>query len=326
MVISQVNVVGPKRVSEPKRTETSHHQLRSSRARWGARRSGPAVADAATSTPPCCVIAERSALWKTSSKASPASVPTRAQGGSLCSPRTWATLRRQCFGSPRSHQPDRVPGRAVPSNPPPGRELSFRVVARRFILSEPPSGRIPLSYGDNFPRFLRSQGNAASIKDVATLPSSRWSEGGLSAPPPERLEETEGESRIMTPINTAPRRPRVVIIGAGFGGLSAAKQLAQAPFDVIIVDRHNDHLFQPLLHQVAPLLACRPGDIALPICGVLRRQNNQRNSDEGPGRLKSGNPRSGKIDRKKLPCGCQFFAATNAPERSNDSRCRRREP
>ena len=79
--------------------------------------------------------------------------------------------------------------------------------------------------------------------------------------------------RIMTPINTAPRRPRVVIIGAGFGGLSAAKQLAQASFDVIIVDRHNYHLFQPLLHQVATA-GLSPGDIALPIRGVLRRQKN----------------------------------------------------
>ena len=70
-----------------------------------------------------------------------------------------------------------------------------------------------------------------------------------------------------------PRRPRVVIIGAGFGGLSAAKQLAQGPFDVTIVDRHNYHLFQPLLYQVATA-ALSPGDIASPIRGILRRQNN----------------------------------------------------
>jgi len=57
------------------------------------------------------------------------------------------------------------------------------------------------------------------------------------------------------------RRPRVVIIGAGFGGLSAAKQLAQGPFDVIVVDRHNYHLFQPLLYQVATA-GLSPADIA----------------------------------------------------------------
>jgi NADH:ubiquinone reductase (H+-translocating) len=68
-------------------------------------------------------------------------------------------------------------------------------------------------------------------------------------------------------------RPRVVIIGAGFGGLSAAKGLARAPFDVTVVDRHNYHLFQPLLYQVATA-GLSPGDIAGPIRGVLRRQEN----------------------------------------------------
>ena len=70
-----------------------------------------------------------------------------------------------------------------------------------------------------------------------------------------------------------PPRPRVVVIGAGFGGLSAAKGLARAPFDVTVVDRHNYHLFQPLLYQVATA-ALSPGDIAGPIRGVLRRQQN----------------------------------------------------
>jgi NADH dehydrogenase len=67
--------------------------------------------------------------------------------------------------------------------------------------------------------------------------------------------------------------PRVVIIGAGFGGLSAAKQLARAPFNVTIVDRHNYHLFQPLLYQVATA-GLSPGDIASPIRGILHRQRN----------------------------------------------------
>jgi NADH dehydrogenase len=69
--------------------------------------------------------------------------------------------------------------------------------------------------------------------------------------------------------------PRVVIIGAGFGGLSAAKQLAKAPFNVTIVDRHNYHLFQPLLYQVATA-GLSPGDIASPIRGILHRQRNAR--------------------------------------------------
>ncbi len=81
------------------------------------------------------------------------------------------------------------------------------------------------------------------------------------------------QNRNMTSIDTASRRPRVVIIGAGFGGLSAAKQLARVPFDVTIVDRHNYHLFQPLLYQVATA-GLSPGDIASPIRGILHRQSN----------------------------------------------------
>jgi NADH dehydrogenase len=73
--------------------------------------------------------------------------------------------------------------------------------------------------------------------------------------------------------NVAIRRPRVVIIGAGFGGLSAAKSLSAAPFDVILVDRYNYHLFQPLLYQVATA-ALSPADIASPIRTVFRRQPN----------------------------------------------------
>src|SRR3989442_15907951 len=68
-------------------------------------------------------------------------------------------------------------------------------------------------------------------------------------------------------------KPRVVIIGAGFGGLSAAKALAGSPFDVTVVDQHNYHLFQPLLYQVATA-ALSPADIASPIRGILRRQDN----------------------------------------------------
>src|SRR6516165_3545332 len=78
---------------------------------------------------------------------------------------------------------------------------------------------------------------------------------------------------IMTPIASTQARPRIVIIGAGFGGLSAAKQLVRAPFDVTVIDRHNYHLFQPLLYQVATA-GLSPADIASPIRGILRRQKN----------------------------------------------------
>lgn len=68
-------------------------------------------------------------------------------------------------------------------------------------------------------------------------------------------------------------RPRVVIVGAGFGGLNAARQLAHAPVDVVLVDRHNYHLFQPLLYQVASGLI-DPSDVAHPVRAVLRHARN----------------------------------------------------
>ena len=64
-----------------------------------------------------------------------------------------------------------------------------------------------------------------------------------------------------------------MIVGAGFGGLMAARGLARAPVDVLVIDRHNYHLFQPLLYQVATA-ALSPADIAEPIRAVLRRQRN----------------------------------------------------
>ncbi len=69
------------------------------------------------------------------------------------------------------------------------------------------------------------------------------------------------------------QRPRVVIVGAGFAGLWAAKTLAGAPVDVVIVDRNNYHSFFPLLYQVAAA-ELEPGDIAYPVRTILRRQGN----------------------------------------------------
>jgi NADH dehydrogenase len=69
--------------------------------------------------------------------------------------------------------------------------------------------------------------------------------------------------------------PRVVIIGAGFGGLSAAKALARAPADIVVIDERNYHLFQPLLYQVATA-GLSPADIAGPIRSILAHQKNAR--------------------------------------------------
>ena len=67
--------------------------------------------------------------------------------------------------------------------------------------------------------------------------------------------------------------PRVVIVGGGFGGLAAAKSLRNTDVHVVLVDRQNHHLFQPLLYQVATSVLS-PGQIASPIRGILKRQHN----------------------------------------------------
>ena len=74
----------------------------------------------------------------------------------------------------------------------------------------------------------------------------------------------------MTP---GSRRPQVVIIGGGFGGLTAARTLRHAPVDVTLIDRNNHHTFQPLLYQVATA-TLNPSDITAPIRHVLRSQRN----------------------------------------------------
>jgi NADH dehydrogenase len=82
------------------------------------------------------------------------------------------------------------------------------------------------------------------------------------------MERTMSDARIE-------RTHRVVIVGGGFGGLSAAKALSKAPFEITLIDRNNHHLFQPLLYQVATA-GLSPADIAWPIRHVLRGQKNAR--------------------------------------------------
>lgn len=74
-------------------------------------------------------------------------------------------------------------------------------------------------------------------------------------------------------MRTSSRQSHVVILGGGFAGLYAARTLANAPVRVTVVDRHNYHLFQPLLYQVATA-ALNPSDIAAPIRSILRKQTN----------------------------------------------------
>lgn len=77
----------------------------------------------------------------------------------------------------------------------------------------------------------------------------------------------------MTDHATQPATPRVVIVGAGFGGLNAAQSLAKSPARVTVIDRTNFHTFQPLLYQVATA-GLSPGEIAAPIRSILRSHKN----------------------------------------------------
>jgi NADH:ubiquinone reductase (H+-translocating) len=74
-------------------------------------------------------------------------------------------------------------------------------------------------------------------------------------------------------MTAADQSPHVVILGAGFGGLAAARGLRRAPVRITIIDRSNHHLFQPLLYQVATA-ALSPADIAAPIRRIFRHQSN----------------------------------------------------
>ena len=75
--------------------------------------------------------------------------------------------------------------------------------------------------------------------------------------------------------NTSTEKPHVVIVGAGFGGLEAAKKLASENVRVTVIDRTNYHLFQPLLYQVATA-ALSPADIAAPVRSVLSTRVSHR--------------------------------------------------
>jgi NADH dehydrogenase len=80
-------------------------------------------------------------------------------------------------------------------------------------------------------------------------------------------------SSLPPPHATPAARPQVIVIGGGFGGLWAVRALRRAAVDVILIDRRNHHLFQPLLYQVATAALAAP-DIAAPLRQILRRQKN----------------------------------------------------
>src|SRR5881392_562420 len=93
-------------------------------------------------------------------------------------------------------------------------------------------------------------------------------------------ETTTPNEQLAAPQSLEPAResvpavkPHVVIVGAGFGGLNAARALHNAPVQVTVIDRNNHHLFQPLLYQVATGVLS-PAEISAPIRSVLSKQKN----------------------------------------------------
>ena len=79
--------------------------------------------------------------------------------------------------------------------------------------------------------------------------------------------------RLRSGIGEHMSQPRIIIVGGGFGGLATAKALRKAPAQILLIDRTNHHLFQPLLYQVATSVLT-PGQIGSPIRGILSRQKN----------------------------------------------------
>src|SRR5262249_46282520 len=88
-----------------------------------------------------------------------------------------------------------------------------------------------------------------------------------------RKLEKGWEAKSNMANNNSSNIPRVVIVGGGFGGLAAAKALPKAPVQVILIDRTNHHLFQPLLYQLATSVLS-PSQISSPIRGILKKKKN----------------------------------------------------
>src|ERR1700686_4445874 len=87
------------------------------------------------------------------------------------------------------------------------------------------------------------------------------------------LEETRPREKLSRPEAAPAKRKRVVIIGGVFAGIAAARALRRCDADVVLIDRRNHHIFQPLLYQVATAVLA-PSEIAAPIRQLAERQKN----------------------------------------------------
>ena len=87
------------------------------------------------------------------------------------------------------------------------------------------------------------------------------------------LEETRPREKLPRPEAAPAKRKRVVIIGGGFAGIAAARALRRCDAEVVLIDRRNHHIFQPLLYQVATAVLA-PAEIAAPIRQIEEKQKN----------------------------------------------------
>ena len=106
-------------------------------------------------------------------------------------------------------------------------------------------------------------------------------------------------------------RPKVVVVGAGFGGLWAVKTLSRAPVDVVLIDRQNYHLFQPLLYQVATA-ELSPAEIAEPIRSIV---GGYRNVTVMLNEVRGIDMRSAQSPRRKRDTMCLTIISCSRPAR-----------
>jgi len=121
-----------------------------------------------------------------------------------------------------------------------------------------------------------------------------------------RVSGMSSDRRGMPDVSKLSAHP-VVIVGGGFGGLAAARALRYAPVDVILIDRANHHLFQPLLYQVATA-ALSPGDIAWPLRTLFRSQPNVRVLMDEVRQIDRGEHCIELFDGGRLSYGCLILA------------------
>ena len=98
-----------------------------------------------------------------------------------------------------------------------------------------------------------------------------------SRPPPLGADDTATDAQPRSEAAAVAAhpddKPRIVIVGGGFGGVSAARALRRSDAEVVLIDRRNHHIFQPLLYQVATAVLS-PSDVAAPIRQLARKQKN----------------------------------------------------